>query len=156
LTIVAFRANPTVPISLRIAIQVGLVALFTAQMVGAMMILKGMLLVFAGNPQAAYATGGTLKPTHGVTMHAILVLPALAWLLSFVRWSERRRLGVVLLAAAGYIVLAGVVAVGNVIGLAPSQMPIAMIAVVVLGAFALLAAGVLVLSGVARSSKPAA
>ena len=54
------------------------------------------------------------------------------------------------------IVLAGVVAVGNVIGLAPSQMPIAMIAVVVLGAFALLAAGVVVLSGVARSSKPAA
>lgn len=91
-----------------------------------------------------------------VTMHAILVLPALAWLLSFVRWSERRRLGVVLLAAAGYIVLAGVVAVGNVIGLAPAQMPIAMIAVVVLGAFALLAAGVVVLSGVARSSKPAA
>src|SRR5438093_2182892 len=91
LTIVAFRANPAVPISLRIAIQVGFVALFTAQIVGAMMILKGMLLVFAGNPQAAYATGGTLKPTHGVTMHGILVLPALAWLLSFARWSERRR-----------------------------------------------------------------
>jgi hypothetical protein len=51
-------------------------------------------------------------------MHAILVLPALAWLLSFANWSERRRLGVVLLAAAGYVALAGLVVAGNVIGFA--------------------------------------
>jgi hypothetical protein len=47
------------------------------------MIAKGMILVFAGDPEAAYATGGTLKPTHGVTMHGILVLPLVAWLSSF-------------------------------------------------------------------------
>jgi hypothetical protein len=59
-----------------------------------------MTLVLTGHPQQAYATGGTLKPIHAVTMHAILVLPALAWLLSFATWSERRRVLVVLVARA--------------------------------------------------------
>lgn len=141
LTFVAFRANPTVPASLRIAIQVGFVALVSSMVVGGVMIARGMLLVFAGNPQAAYATGGAFKPAHAVTMHAILVLPLLAWRLSFSNWSERRRLRVVLLATAGYLVLAGVVAVGNFVGLELRQTPVAAVALVVLGTLGLLAAG---------------
>jgi hypothetical protein len=97
LTFAVFRANATVPVSLRTAMRIGLVALFISVVVGAFMIAKGMRLLFAGYPQAAYATGGTLKPTHAATMHAILVLPVLARLLSFVDWTERRRLAVVLL-----------------------------------------------------------
>ena len=96
--------------SLRLAIRLGFVALLGAVGVGAVMIAKGMMLVFAGDPQAAYATGGALKPIHGVTMHAILVLPGLAWLFCFADWSERRRVGAVLLAAAGYAVIASGVA----------------------------------------------
>jgi hypothetical protein len=38
------------------------------------------------------------------------------WLLPFANWSERRRLGVVLVAATFYVVLAGVVVPGNVRG----------------------------------------
>jgi hypothetical protein len=34
-----------------------------------------------GDPQAACAAIGTLSPVHAVAMPAILVLPALAWLL---------------------------------------------------------------------------
>ena len=117
LTLATFRTEPRVPISMRVAIRFGFVALVGSVVVGALMIAKGMRLVFAGDPQAAYITGGALKPTHAVTMHAILVLPALAWLLSFVNWTEQRRLVVVLLAAAAYVVLAGVVAVGNICGL---------------------------------------
>lgn len=113
LTLAAFRTNPTTPISMRIAIRIGFVALVGSVVVGAWMIARGMMLVFAGNPQAAYATGGALKPTHAVTMHAIFVLPVLAWLLSFVNWTERRRVAVVLVASAGYIVLVGVVAIRN-------------------------------------------
>ena len=52
---------------------------------------QGMRLVFAGDAPQAYETGGTLKPTHAVTLHAILVLPALAWLVSFADWSEESR-----------------------------------------------------------------
>ena len=113
LTVFAFRSNPTVPASVRTSIQIGFVGLLGAQIIGALMITKGLLLVFAGDRQAAYTTGGTLKPSHAVLMHAILVLPALAWLSSFPDWSERRRLRLVLLAAAAYALLAGAVLVKN-------------------------------------------
>jgi hypothetical protein len=111
LTFAAFRRNRTVPVSLRTAIRIGFVLLVASVVVGAFMIARGMMLVFAGDPQAAYSTGGALKLTHAAMMHAILVLPVLAWLLSFVNWTEQHRLRVVLLAAAGYVVVAGVVAV---------------------------------------------
>jgi len=151
LTVAAFRANPTVPISLRVAIQIGFLTLCTSLVVGALMIAKGMLLVIEGAPQAAYAIGGSLKPTHAVTMYAILVLPVLAWLLSFANWSERRRLAVVLLGAAGYVVLAVVVGVENAVGLALSDTPPAVIGLSALGALALAAAGLLTLRGVLAS-----
>lgn len=151
LTLAAFRANPRTPLSLRIAIRIGFVMLCSSLAVGALMIAKGMLLVFAGDPQAAYATGGTLKPAHAVTMHAILVLPVLAWLLSFVNWTERRRLRVVLLGAAGYILLAGVVAVGNFAGLEARDAPPAAIVLTAIGMLALIAAGLLALNGVAHA-----
>lgn len=150
LTFAAFRANHRVPISLRIAIQIGFVALGGAVVAGALMIAKGMVLVFAGDPQAAYTTGGALKPTHAAAMHAILALPALAWLLSFANWSERSRLRVVVVAAAGYVVLAGVVTVGNVIGLGLRELPAATLVLCAVGTVLLLAAGILALSAVGR------
>ncbi len=150
LTRAAFRPNPGVPISLRVATRIGFVALCGAMATGAAMIARGMALVFGGNPDAAYATGGTLKPTHAVTMHAILVLPALAWVLSFANWTERRRLAIVLIASSGYIVLAAVVAAGNVAGLDPRQLPIAADVLSALAVALLLAAGALALAAVAR------
>ncbi len=117
MTATAFRRNPAVPISLRRAIQVGFVALCVAMATGATMIARGMMLVFGGNPAAAYATGGALKPTHAVTMHGILVLPLLAWLLSFADWSERDRLRVVLLVSTAYLMLAGAIAIANIAGI---------------------------------------
>jgi hypothetical protein len=151
LTLAAFRTSRTIPISLRIAIQIGFVALVGAVVVGALMIARGMMLVFAGDPKAAYATGGALKPAHAVTMHAILVLPALAWLLSFVNWTEQRRLVVVLVAAAGYAVLAGVVVVVNFIGLELSQLPAATVALIGVGALLLGATAIVALSAAARA-----
>jgi hypothetical protein len=151
LTFAAFRRNPTVPISARIAIQIGFVVLCVAMAIGGVMIARGMMLVFAGEPARAYATGGALKPTHAVTMHAILVLPALAWLLSFADWSERRRLRLMLIASAGYVVVAGVVAGANIASLELRQMPIVADTLVGLGALAFLSAGALALLGVARA-----
>jgi hypothetical protein len=115
-TLASFRDNPMVPASLRIAIRIGFVALAGAMVVGALMIAKGVRLVIAGNPQAAYASGGTLKPAHAVTMHGILVLPMLAWLLSFTHWSERRRIEIVLVAAAAYIAVAALVFAASLAG----------------------------------------
>jgi hypothetical protein len=50
-----------------------------ARIAGGVMIATRMRLVFAGDPQLAYATGGWLKPVHSALMHGILVLPLLAW-----------------------------------------------------------------------------
>jgi hypothetical protein len=116
MTVAAFRTNPTVPISLRIAIQIGFVALAGAMFVGAIMIVKGMRLVLAGDPSSAYRLGGFLTPTHAALMCGIFVLPTLAWLLSFAGWSERRRLAVVLVVSVSYIVLAGAIAFKNIAG----------------------------------------
>jgi hypothetical protein len=109
LTIASFRANPTVPVSLQIAIRVGFIALLGSMTVGGLMIARGVMLVVAGDPSAAYATGGSLKPMHAVMMHGILVLPALAWLMTRANWSESRRVAIVLAATLGYGVLAAVV-----------------------------------------------
>lgn len=57
-----------------VAIRTGFLILCGAMATGAMMIARGMMLVFDGNAPAAYATGGALKATHAVSMHAILIL----------------------------------------------------------------------------------
>ena len=146
----AFRSHTAVPLSLRIAIRIGLVTLFASLVIGALMIAKGVRLVLAGDPRAAYATGGTLKPAHAVTMHAILVVPALAWLLSFADWPERRRVRVVLLGAAGYLVLALPLVLENAVRPAPWNTPLAL-AIAGAGALALMAAGLFALAGVMRA-----
>jgi hypothetical protein len=151
LTVVAFRANPQLPASLRSAVRIGFVALLGAAAAGALMIAKGMVLVVTGDEQAAYATGGTLKPTHAVTMHAILVLPALAWLLSFANWSEGRRLAVVRVASAGYLLLAGVVVAANFAGVEPWQMPAPLVALAAAGALALAIAAVVAMAAAHRA-----
>ena len=116
LTFVSFRAAPGTPAAMGVAIRTGFVVLLGSMVTGALMIAKGMSLVFTGDPQAAYLTGGSLKPTHAVTMHAVLVLPALAWLLPLTGWNERRQTRVILVAAAGYVALAAAIAVGNLRG----------------------------------------
>lgn len=117
LTLAAFRSNPRVPVSLTVAVRIGLLTLCASLTVGALMIAKGMTLARGGDPEAAYATGGALKPTHGALMHGVLLLPLFAWLLTFTDWSERRRLVVVSIACCVYVGLAAAVAAGNLAGM---------------------------------------
>jgi hypothetical protein len=153
-TWVAFRANPGIPPSMRLAIRIGFVALLAAQIAGGAMIARGMTLVFSGDPGAAYATGGLYKPTHAVTMHGVLVLPALAWMLSFADWPERRRVSLVRLAAAGYLILVGTVAVSNVAGLTPGSLPPALQGLIAVGVVSLLVSGAVALVGTMGTPRP--
>ena len=105
LTAAAFRHGTTLPPPLRLAVQAGLVALVGAQVVGGVMIATGMRLVFSGEAQHAYATGGWLKPVHAVLMHGILALPLLAWLVSNVGWNERTQARAVWTGIALYAVV---------------------------------------------------
>ena len=88
LTVLVLRGQSSLPPGLRLATRAGMVALVGAQVVGGVMIGTGMRLVFAGDPQRAYATGGWLKPVHAALMHGILVLPLAAWLISRTEWAE--------------------------------------------------------------------
>ena len=117
LTIAACRSNPRVPASLTLAVRIGLLTLCGSLTIGALMIAKGMALARGGNPEAAYATRGALKPTHGALMHGVLLLPLFAWVLSFTDWSERRRLVAVSIASCAYVGIAAAVAAGNVAGM---------------------------------------
>jgi len=113
LTIAAFRSRPSPDSSLLVAVRAGFVALVGAQLVGVAMIATGMQLVLRGDPQAAYASGGFLKPTHAVLMHGILLLPLLAWFLSLVDWAEERRRAALFAATACYALIVGATAVSN-------------------------------------------
>lgn len=108
LTVAAFRDRASLPPGLRLAIKVGLVALVGAQITGGLMIATGVRLVIGGDPQAAYLTGGWLKPVHAVLMHGILVLPLLAWLTSASGWRDVSQLRTVRAGVAAYfLVVAG-------------------------------------------------
>jgi hypothetical protein len=107
LTVLAFRPQPQLPASMRLAIRAGLVILDLAMLSGAAMIAIGMTRVFGGDQQGAYAAGAQLKPLHGATMHAVLVLPLLAAALARLGWTERRRVRAVRTAIGLYAVAAG-------------------------------------------------
>jgi hypothetical protein len=51
MAVASFRENPTLSLGLRIALWVGFVALFGSLVVGALIIARGMVFVFAGDPQ---------------------------------------------------------------------------------------------------------
>ena len=84
-------------------------------------------------------------------MHAILVLPSIAWLVSFANWSEQRRLRMVKLASAGYVVLAGAVAAANVTNLELRRMPFGTEAALALGALLILITTAMAVGAVARA-----
>src|SRR5215813_1868542 len=73
------RWRPQASATMVLAIRAGFLSLLGAQVVGAVMIAIGMRHVFSGDVQRAYATNVALKWTHGLLMHGILILPALAW-----------------------------------------------------------------------------
>lgn len=110
-TTAALVGTGTMAPSMRLAVRYGFLVLLVALGVGAVMIATGVVEARSGNPQLAYNTAGGLKPIHLVAMHAILVLPGLAWLLRFTTWSERRRVQVVWAGIAAYSALTAVVAI---------------------------------------------
>jgi hypothetical protein len=89
--------------SMRLALQAGFGLLLVGLAAGVAMIARGEVLMRTGDRQDAYDHAGFLKALHGITLHAVLVLPALAWLLGRTDWPEDRRVGAVRLAVGGYL-----------------------------------------------------
>lgn len=109
LAVAGFRRDAGTAPSMRLAVRSGFAALMLALASGAAMIARGVATVRSGDQQAAYHVVAALKPAHFVTMHAILVLPLLAWLLTFTGLPEARRVRAVALASGAYWAVAALV-----------------------------------------------
>ncbi|MFJ4928323.1 hypothetical protein [Streptomyces sp. NPDC088736] len=93
--VTSFRNRPTGPTGMPLALRSGFAILLVALLSGAAMIARGVVLTRTGHQQAAYRSTAPLKPLHGVSLHAVLVLPLLARSLARTAWSERTRLRIV-------------------------------------------------------------
>jgi len=122
LTVLAFTAMRATP-SMALAIRAGLLVLLVGQAVGGWMIQHGVGPASDGQTVGltTFGAAGVMKVPHAVAIHAIQVLPALAWLLSFATLSERRRTGLVSTAAVGYVALVVVSVLQTAAGLAPQD-----------------------------------
>jgi hypothetical protein len=120
LTVLAFRAMQATP-SMTLAIRAGLLILLVAQGVGGWMIQHGVGPASDGATTGltTFGPAGVMKVPHAVAIHAIQVLPALAWLLSFTTLPERRRVNLMGIATLGYVALVVVSLVQTATGLAP-------------------------------------
>jgi hypothetical protein len=125
------RAAP----SMAVAVRAGLLILLVAQGVGGWMIGHGVGPASDGATQGltTFGAAGVMKVPHAVAMHAIQVLPALAWLLSFAALPERRRLRLVWAATTGYAGLVAVSLLQTAAGLAPLDVGVAAAALSLLG-----------------------
>ncbi|RZS89635.1 hypothetical protein EV189_1404 [Motilibacter rhizosphaerae] len=115
LAVTAFCGRVDGPPSMRLALRAGFALLLAGLGAGVAMIVRGTVLVQSGHRQAAYDTAGFLKLFHAVTLHAVLVLPALAALLARAGVPEPERLRLVRLGTAAYVVVAGAVLVVQVL-----------------------------------------
>ncbi|HEY0453777.1 hypothetical protein [Actinophytocola sp.] len=145
-TLSAFRSVGQNSPSMRLAMRFGFVTLMVALGVGAAMIAVGVT-TSQSDPELAYTTAGFLKPAHAVTMHAILVIPGLAWLLTFTTWPERTRMRIVQLGAGGYLVLSVVVLVEAITKVPPLAAPLVPTLLSIVGLAALVTAGVIGIYG---------
>jgi hypothetical protein len=120
LTVLAFTAMQATP-SMALAIRVGLLVLLVAQAVGGWMIQHGVGPASDGATTGltTFGPAGVMKVPHAVAIHAIQVLPTLAWLLSFATLAERRRVRLVGTATLGYVALVVVSVVQTAAGIAP-------------------------------------
>jgi hypothetical protein len=134
LTMLAVTAMQAPP-SMAVAIRAGLLILLVAQGVGGWMISHGVGPASDGVTQGltTFGAAGVMKVPHAVAMHAIQVLPALAWLLSFARLPERRRLALVQTATVGYVALVAVSLLQTAAGLAPLDVGVAAAVLYLLG-----------------------
>ncbi|MED7824274.1 hypothetical protein [Streptomyces chiangmaiensis] len=109
--VAAFRHRPGGPPGMALALRSGFAILMVALLSGAAMIARGVVLSRMGRQQAAYHSTAPLKPLHGVSLHAVLMLPVLVLLLSRTSWSDVTKQRIVYAAVGAYaaaVLVAGV------------------------------------------------
>jgi len=155
ITVLAFTSMRASP-SMALAIRAGLLILLVAQAVGGWMIQHGIGPASEGvtDGLTTFGAAGVMKVPHAVAIHGIQVLPALAWLLSFAALPEQRRVGLVRIAALGYVALVVVSVLQTATGVAPFDVGVVAAVLYLLGVVLLgmaLVAALLALRGPARA-----
>lgn len=102
LSAAAFLRRPGGPPGMALALRAGCGILVVGLLSGAAMIARGVYLTRTGHQLAGYASTASLKPLHGISLHAVLVLPVLSRLLAMTSWSPHTRVSVVRAAAGCY------------------------------------------------------
>lgn len=113
--VVALRGRVAGPGSVVLAHRAGFGLLLAGLAAGVAMIAVGTREMRVGTAARAYDVAGFLKDFHGVTLHAVLVLPALAWWLQRRTADEALRLRVVRIAVAAYLLGAAAVLVADLV-----------------------------------------
>jgi hypothetical protein len=108
LAVTSFRGRVHAPPPMRRALRAGFALLLAGLAAGAAMIVRGEQLIAAGDRTLAYATAGYLKLFHAIALHAVLVLPALAWALQRTRLDEGRQQRAVTAGIGAYLLAAAV------------------------------------------------
>ena len=111
--LIALRGRVDGPPSTVLAVRAGFALLLAGLASGIAMIAVGTTAMRTGTPAHAYAVAGFLKDFHAVTLHGVLVLPALAWWLGRRVPDERRRERLVRAAVVAYVAAAAAVLVLN-------------------------------------------
>jgi hypothetical protein len=111
LAVAAFRGDIDAAPSMRLALRGGFAFLLAGLAAGVAMIVRGEQLIREGHRGLAYTAAGYLKWFHAITLHAVLVLPLLAWWLARTQHSERRREQIVAMGIAVYLGVAAIVLV---------------------------------------------
>jgi hypothetical protein len=106
LAVTAWRGRIDAAPSMRLALRSGFALLVAGLFAGAAMIARGEALIRGGHRAQAYDDAGFLKWFHALTLHAVLVLPALAWWLARTPRTEGQRTRIVALATGGYVMAA--------------------------------------------------
>lgn len=150
------RMPTSVPALMRTAIRTGFGGFLLALGAGVAMIVRGVTLQNSDGPTAAYDSAGALKPVHATTMHAILVLPVIAWLLLRSGWERRTQQRLLGAAIAGYALTTVVVLVDTLLGVEPFAAQTAAVVAMVVGATVTGAVGAAALVGAAAARTGAA
>jgi hypothetical protein len=113
------------PASFTLAIRVGLALVVAGLVMGGVMVTEGVMQDL-DNPQegqvsspVTFGEAGLVLVPHLLSLHGLLVLSVLAWLLSFSTRPERHRTRIVLVALAGYLALVAISLVQALDGRAP-------------------------------------
>ncbi|MGI8900303.1 MAG: hypothetical protein ACR2HA_05130 [Nocardioides sp.] len=109
MAVTAFQSHIDAPASMRLALRAGYALLVAGLLAGVAMIVRGTTLVRTGHRTAGYAEAGFLKAFHSVTLHAVLVLPLLAWWLAHRGIADPRRRTLIVAGAVAVNLTAAVV-----------------------------------------------